>query len=266
VLLDNKNNGYVGAELKKYFFKGSELAVLSSLFTIYGYSILSKELRELNSSRFLLTAWPHESLQSLIGEESEVRYLNQLNQRYIARECAKWIRGKAEVKASREPHRSSQNLIHLTANGSGEHFAVHGSATLTPTGLGEIRTNNYQMNTGTFETQTTQQLLSWFDSIWMDEASATDIRNELLEKLDFIAADQPANFVYFLTLYNLFKNFLEDIDEENIIRSKTGFKDTLVWNKLYKFQKGGFHRSCTVPLRHLRRVSKKASMNGCLKP
>jgi len=75
-----------------------------------------------------------------------------------------------------------------------------------------------------------------------------------LEKLDFIATDQPANFVYFLTLYNIFKDFLNDIDEENIIRSKTGFKDTIVWNKLYKFQKDGV----------LGAIDKLEKHNGCI--
>lgn len=258
MLLDNRNNGYVGNELKKRSFEGSKLAVLSSLFTIYGYAALRKELGKLSDSRLLLTDWQNQTLQSLVGTEAEVRLTNQLNQRRIARECAKWIRGKVEVKASCEPHQSSQNLIHLVANGSGPEsergFAVHGSATLTPTGLGEIRSNGLQMNTGISDTETTQQLLAWFDGIWSDETSATDIRKELLERLDFIAADQPANFVYFLTLYNIFKDFFEDINEENIIRSKTGFKDTQVWNKLYKFQKDGV----------LGAIDKLEKHNGCI--
>ena len=92
------------------------------------------------------------------------------------------------------------------------------------------------------------------DGVWSDEAASKDIKNELIEKLDFIAADQPANFVYFLTLYNIFKDFLEDIDEENIIKSKTGFKDTLVWDKLYKFQKDGV----------LGAIDKLEKYNGCI--
>ena len=252
MLLDNRNNGYVGNELKQRSFEDSKLAVLSSLFTIYGYAALRKELAMLADSRLLLTDWQNQTLQSLVGTEAEVRLTNQLNQRCIARECAKWIRGKVEVKASREPHQSSQNLIHLMANG--DHFAIHGSATLTPTGLGEVRSNGLQMNTGITDTETTQQLLVWFDGIWLDESSVVDIRKELLERLDFIAADQPASFVYFLTLYNIFKDFLQDIDEENIIRGKTGFKDTLVWNRLYKFQKDGV----------LGAIDKLEKHNGCI--
>ena len=254
MLLDNRNNGYVGVELRKRAFENSKLAVLSSLFTVYGYASLREELSKLSDSRFLLTDWQNQTLQSLVGTDAEVRLANQLNQRRIARECAKWITGKVEVRASRQPHQSSQNLIHLTGNGGGDHFAVHGSATLTPTGLGEVRSDGLQMNTAISDAETTKQLLTWFDGIWSDEANATDIRKELLERLDFIAAEQPANFIYFLTLYNIFKGLLDDIDEENIIRSKTGFKDTLVWNKLYKFQKDGV----------LGAIDKLEKHNGCI--
>ncbi|HNP50532.1 MAG TPA: helicase-related protein [Nitrosomonas nitrosa] len=254
MLLDNRNNGYVGHELKKHSFENSQLAVLSSLFTIYGFATLHKELTKLSNSRLLLTDWQDQTLQSFIGTEAEVRFTNQLNQRRIARECAEWVRGKVEVKASQETHQSNQNLIHLMPNGSSNHFAVHGSATLTPTGLGEVRSNGFQMNTGISDAETTQQLLSWFDNIWSDESTIRDIKNELVEKLNFIAADQSANFVYFLTLYNIFKDFIEDISEENIIRSKTGFKDTIVWNKLYKFQKDGV----------LGAIDKLEKHNGCI--
>lgn len=251
MLLDNKSSGYVGNELKKRSFEGSKLAVLSSLFTLYGFASLKKELSKTQQTRLYLTNWQDQNLQSLIGTEQEIRLLNQLDQKRIAAECAKWLQSKVEARASQTPQ-VAQNLIHLQ---SGEDsFAVHGSATFSPIGLGDVRSDNLQMNTGISDTQTTQQLLAWFDGIWRDEASSKNIVNELIDRLDFIAADQPANFIYFLTLYNIFKDFLEDIDEENIIRSKTGFKDTIVWNKLYKFQKDGV----------LGAIDKLEKHNGCI--
>lgn len=252
MLLDNRNNGYVGNELRKNSFAESKLTVLSSLFTIYGYHALRKELASLAGSRLLLTNWLNRTPQSFVGSEDEIRLINQLNQHRIARDCAKWVRGGVEVKATLEPHQSSQNLIHLS--GGGSHFAVHGSATFTPVGLGEVRSTSLQMNTAITDFETTKQLLAWFDSIWSDENRATHVREDLLEQLDFIGADQPACFIYFLILYNVFKDLLEDIDEENIIRGKTGFKDTLVWNKLYKFQKDGVVGA----------IDKLEKHNGCI--
>ena len=242
MLLDNKN---------KHSFEGSKLAVLSSLFTLYGFSSLKKELSKVDQTRLYLTDWQEQSLQSLIGTTHEVRLLNQLDQKRVAAECAKWIRGKIEVKASLTKQ-VTQNLIHLQSKQVS--FAIHGSATISPIGLGDIGSNSLQMNMGLTDTESSQQLLTWFDSIWADEINSKSIKKELIEKLDYIAADQPANIVYFLTLFNLFKDFLEDIDEENIIRSKTGFKDTIVWNKLYKFQKDGV----------LGAIDKLEKHNGCI--
>ncbi len=254
MLLDNKNNGYVGAELRKFSFENAKLAVLSSLFTIYGYASLKKELSRLSNARLLLTDWQDQGFQALVGSETETRLINQLNQRRVAYECAKWLRGSVEVKASHHRQPSSQNLIHLVSDEADECFAVHGSATLTPTGLGEVRSDSLQINTGISDVETTKQLLTWFDSIWSDEDSATCIRQDILEKLDFIAAEQPASFVYFLTLYNIFRDFIEDIDEENIIRSKTGFKETGIWSKLYRFQKDGV----------IGAIDKLEKYNGCI--
>ena len=252
MLLDNKNNGYVGNELKRCSFEGAKLSVLSSLFTLYGFASLKKELSKLHNARLFLTDWQgQQSLQSIVGNEQEVRLINQLDQKRVAAECAKWLTGKVNVKASKKPQ-AAQNLIHLQS--ADNSFAIHGSATLSPTGLGDIRSDGLQMNTGISDAETTKQLIAWFDGIWADETSAKDIKAELIEKLDFIAADQPANFIYFLTLYNIFKDFLEDIDEENIIKSKTGFKDTIVWNKLYKFQKDGV----------LGAIDKLEKHNGCI--
>lgn len=236
-------------------FEGSKLSVLSSLFTIYGFALLKKELSKLTAGRIFLTNWHGEGLQSLVGSESELRLINQLDQKRIAKECANWLGGnKIEVKASEQIQPSGQNLIHLSDGEEGSDFAIHSSAALTPSGLGDVRSDALQMNTGITGTESTRQLLDWFDSIWVDETNIRNIKKELIGKLDFIASDQPADFIYFLTLYNIFKDFLEDIDEENIIKTKTGFKDTIVWNKLYKFQKDG----------DLGAIDKLEKHNGCI--
>lgn len=253
MLLDNKNSGYVGTELKAHAYEGSKLSVLSALFTLYGFSVLKKEFSKISNVRLLLTDWPHSNLQSLIGSEKELRLTNKLDQKRIAQECAKWLSDKVEVKASHSLNQGNQNLFHIQ-NTDEPDFAVHGSATFSPVGLGEVQSDRFQMNTGISDPETSQQLLGWFNSIWTDETAVKDIKADLIRQLDFIAADQPADFIYFLTLYNIFKDFLEDIVEENIIKSKTGFKDTSVWNKLYKFQKDGV----------LGAIDKLEKHNGCI--
>ncbi len=57
--------------------------------------------------------------------------------------------------------------------------------------------------------------------------------------MQLIYKENTPEFIYFVTLYNIFKDYLGEITEDNIVKTKIGFKETEVWNKLYKFQKDG---------------------------
>ena len=50
-------------------------------------------------------------------------------------------------------------------------------------------------------------------------------------------AENSPQRVYFLILYNLFAEFLDDINEDVLPNDRTGYQDTQVWNALYNFQK-----------------------------
>ena len=253
MLLDNKNNGHVGDELRNKLSADSKLSVLSGVFSIYGYAALKKELNRLPGIRLLLSEWGDRHLQSLVGSESTLRLINKLDQKRIASECVQWLSGKMEVKGLVSEGRVNQSLFHIE-NEKQPSFAVQGSSNFTATGLGEVESDAYLMNIGVSDDEGTRQLLHWFNNIWSDDNAVHDIKDDLAKSLALIASDQSARFIYFLTLFNIFKDFIEDIDEDNIIKSKTGFKETLVWNKLYKFQKDGA----------LGAIDKLEKHNGCI--
>src|SRR5699024_1092147 len=60
--------------------------------------------------------------------------------------------------------------------------------------------------------------------------------------------------LYFLILHSLFRDYLGELEEENIIKSRTGIKATRVWNKLYRFQRDGA----------LGVIDKIERFNGCI--
>lgn len=260
MLLDNKKNGKVGDELRKHLSNGAKLSVMSGLFSIYGFEALKKELKSVDGARFLL--FPSSSNDNgddvvtfpmLEGDDFELRFKNQLNQMQIAKECSKWLAEKAEVRTARSPQSFGQNLM-LANRADGNAVAIQGSSAFTSTGLGYSESNRFHMNMCAKDAHSTSAMLDWFEGIWHDPQATADAKGLLLKQLERLSADQSPEFVYFLTLYNLFKDFLEDIDEENIIKSKTGFKDTIIWNKLYKFQRDGV----------LGAIDKLEKYNGCI--
>ena len=251
MLLDNKRQGTVITEIQKAIQPSSKLAVLSSLFSIYGFSALKKELSNLDEFHLMLSRWDDASLRMLAGNLQETRLKNKLDQRRIAKECAAWFKKHAQARAI-TAQMGAQNLFHI--QNKDDAFAVQGSAHFTADGLGVVKSDGFDLNTGISDTATTQQLLQWFNTIWNDNKATQDIKDELLTHLDYLAEDKPANLVYFIALHHIFKGYLEGINEEGIIRSKTGFKDTLVWNNLYKFQRDGV----------LGAIDKLEKYNGCI--
>lgn len=258
MLLDNKKNGKVGDALREHLNAGSRLSVISGLFSIYGFESLKRELKELDTFRLILAQEPSNDVEdrktaTLAGDEFELRFRNRLDQNRIAKECAKWLSEKADIKIAKNPRAFGQNLL-LAESKDGDSIGIQGSSGFTSTGFGYSDSNRFHMNMCAKDAPSTQAMLEWFETIWNDPSAVEDAKSLLLDRLERLITDQTPEFIYFLTLYNIFKDFLEDIDEENIIKSKTGFKDTIVWNKLYKFQKDGV----------LGAIDKLEKYNGCI--
>ncbi len=240
-ILDNKKNGKVGNDLGKHLTSESRLSVISGQFSMYGFEALKKELRRIKGLRLVLSQPPgsaESQFPGVIGDSFELRFRNQLNQTQVAMECAHWLAEKAEAKTVRNPSAFSQNLFHVGNQGTDD-VAIQGNSQFTGTGLGYVESGNYYMNMCVSDPPNAAAMLEWFEAIWTDPDVVVDAKDLLLAQLENLRKDQAPEFVYFLTLYNIFKDFLEDIDEENIIKTKTGFKDTLIWNKLYRFQRDG---------------------------
>jgi chaperonin cofactor prefoldin len=260
VLLDNKGQAKVGVALAEGIQANSRLSILTILFSVYGYYFLKKQLASAGILRLLL---PWNDLPSLSidlrpfwlpgisGGNADRRFRNSLNLAKVARECAEWLQQKVEVRAVSLP--VLQNLFHIE-NPDGSAIAIHGSSSFTSTGLGAVPSNGYEMNTCFTTPGETVSLLKWFDSIWSNSEATRDVKPDLMSQLETIFASKPPELVYFLTLYNVFQNYLGELEEDKIIKTKTGIKDTLVWGKLYRFQRDGV----------LGAIDKIEKHNGCI--
>lgn len=252
MLLDNKSHGKVIDELRASVGTGSKMAVLTAWFSVFGFSSLRSELGKIDELRLLLANTEATDTLKLAGTFEEITLKNQLNLQHIASECADWVRKKVQVRQLTGAP-IAQNIFH-TESESGDVMAISGTSDFSAAGLGLVRSDSFAMNTVSKDPEAAQQLINWFETIWNDPTAVRDAKEAILLNLNSIASDKPANLLYFITLFNIFRDFIEEIDEDSIIRSKTGFKDTLVWNKLYKFQKDGV----------LGAIDKLERYNGCI--
>ena len=255
MLIDNKKNGKVGDVLKQNIKNNSKLSIISAYFTIYELIVIKKELSKIKELRLLFTTPIYQNNyvnNPIFGESEEIKFKNSLQQVPIARECATWIREKVKIKEVKTQGVIPFNLYHI--DNTNDIIAIQGSSNFSSVGLGYTNSNTFHMNTLVKDSETTRGFLATFDEIWNNKGMVHDIKEKLLNSIEEISSDKSPEFLYFLTIYNIFKDFIGDLDEEKIIRTKTGFKDTLVWNKLYNFQRDGV----------LGAIDKLEKYNGCI--
>lgn len=266
-VLDNKRNGKVYDELKESLRKDSKLSVISAYFTIYAYAELKKELEKIDSMRFIFTEptfvkkdrelireyyIERDNEKKVSGNEFEIKLRNEMKQASIAKECAKWLEEKVDIKSLRKANPAQPRLVYIENNE--DNISINGTVDFTSDGLGITSSNRLDSNMCLYGKDFTISFLQSFNELWNDESAVEDVKQKVLEQMQVLYKENTPEFIYFVTLYNIFSEYLDELTEDNIVKSRTGFKDTAIWNKLYKFQKDGVMGA----------IDKIEKYNGCI--
>lgn len=265
-LIDNINET-VKNDLIDKVKKGSRISIIASCFSMYAYKELKKQLDGVESFRFIYTEptfvtekekkakrefyIPQLSREnSLYGTEFEIKLRNEMTQKAIARECAEWIRKKAQFKTNITGEKMAgyltvdgrEQLVYLPMNG------------FTTVDIGCGRGDHIFNMVNQLDAPMSTQYIRLFDTIWNDKNKMKDITDVIIENITSAYQENSPEFIYFITLYHVFSEFLEDVSEDNLPNEATGFKESKVWNLLYDFQKDAV----------LAIINKLETYNGCI--
>ncbi|MCP5278906.1 MAG: DEAD/DEAH box helicase family protein [Thiobacillus sp.] len=235
-LLKNTGNERVIDVLRRCLQPGTSLDLVSPSFSLFAMGELLGELSGVEASRIVLPD-PEANDVSLLGGVFDRSYRNQLRARWLAKECAQWLEQKAEIKSA--PGGIPQSMILTHAEDAGRLQAMTGSCSFSTEGLGITPGNQFGLVQVTENADEAEMLDSWLATMWSSLPPKSAAKTKLLGKLHELAAHKPASLIYYQSLYNLFKDLGDELDEERIVKSATGIKNTTVWKKLYKFQRDG---------------------------
>lgn len=204
---------------------------------------MRQPLSRVTELRLLLPEAPSEKppgepfrVSGLTGSPADRSLRNKLDLARLARDCAQRLEQRAQVRSVSS--KIGQNLFHV-ANEDGNNVAIHGSSAFTTSGLGIAVSEGFDMNACYESASEVASLLEWFNGIWNDGAVVRDAKREVLAQLQEIYSEKSPELIYLLVLYNIFRESLGEIEEDKIIKTRTGIKNTLIWRKLYRFQRDG---------------------------
>lgn len=274
-IIDNKIN-LLGDDLKTELKEGSKVRIAASCFTLFAFNELKEELSKIKELEVIFTQPTytkndfiqdagkrerrefyipkHERESSLFGTEFEIRLRNKMSLKAIAVECAKWVQEKVRFK-SNITNNTMQNFIAVEQLDGTKVSYFPTPSEFSASGLGYEKNND--MMTGICKTDTpslASYYLSQFDEIFADPKKVEDVTEEVVQSISTAYKENAPEFIYFVILYNIFTEFLDDLSEDNMPNEATGFKDTKIWNMLYDFQKDGV----------ISIINKLEKYNGCI--
>ena len=264
-IIDNVNKT-LRDDLKYEIKNGSKLSIAAACFSIYAYQELKEELENIDEFKFIFTSptFVTESTnakerreyyipklyreKSIYGTEFEVKLRNELSQKAIARECADWIRRKARFKSNI----TNDNIQGFIVSNDNSYLPISDFSTIQ---LGCERGN--QMIPAIVKStnaENSRYYIEQFEEIWQDPTRLKDVTEQVINNISTAYKENSPEFIYYITLYNIFSEFLDDISEDTLPNEAVGFKETVVWNKLYNFQKDAA----------LAIINKLEKYNGCI--
>ncbi len=271
-LIDNVNH-LLGDDLKTSLREGGKIRIAASCFSIYAFEALKAELSRVDSVQFIFTAptfvpaevtdrirkqsreffIPTASREHrLYGTEFEIHLRNKMTQRAIARECADWIRKKATFRSNRSKAPMQQFLHASDGQADVAYMPISG---FTATDLGYQKGDAVSNFVTRFEDQThTDTYLQLFNQIWSAPEQLEDVTEAICSYVESVYQENSPEKIYFLMLYNIFRDFLEDVGEDVLPNDLTGYRDSLVWNKLFNYQ-----RDAATGI-----INKLETHNGCI--
>ncbi len=243
---------------------GSRLSIAASCFSIYAFQELKEALKDIKELRFIFTSptfttekTPKQQREfyiprldrerTLYGSEFEVKLRNELTQKAIARECAEWIREKACFKSNK----TNEQMMGFINLDDISYSPINGFTTVD---LGCEKGNNAYTMIQKAEAPFSKAYIDLFNQIWNDSGRLQVVTEEVIDSISNAYKENAPEFMYFVALYNIFNEFLEDISEDELPKEATGFKNSAIWNKLYNFQ-----RDAALAV-----INKLEKYNGCI--
>lgn len=254
IIIENKGDDTLLNFLKEVIDKDTKLKLTVGEFSIYAFYDLLKEIKRAKSFEVILTENKFRidddsfskryeiarQNQNISGNQYEIALKNNMNSTYIARAINTLIQDNVNFKILKSGNYLPNQLLLENERSQNKNVFLPTIYNFSSDGIGTQPSNSLAPLTAiTGDQDIVQSFSRNFDVNWNDGNSVDNHTDEIIERLSRISSENTPEWLYYISLYHIFHNQLDELDEKNTIKEGTGFKETAVWNTLYDFQKDG---------------------------
>lgn len=233
-MLINKGDETVINFIKKDITEDSIVNYYILTCSLFAFNELKEELKKSKQTNINITNDKWNKLE-LLSQEYETEYRNKLNQRRIALEIKELLKNNINILMAKNQNLMLNNVI--TVKNKDDVAMFNPVTKFTLSDLGIVPTEiQYTISYQKPEIKSAQFFLDMLEN--NNKNNMKSIKEEFIKILDELIESKSPEYIYFITLYNIFTEELLE-SKENQLKIETGIKETKVWNKLYQFQEDG---------------------------
>lgn len=221
------------------------ISSLSESFSIFAWEAFEDLLVDADM-RLLL--WRGALDQPLNGLDAEHLLRSRLDQHHVAYRCLSWA--ERHLKARELNRRTRETWVQVDGP---TRFALTGAG-FDAESLGVVAAEGVHLLQEHTGDDAVAPIAKQMAQLWGDRTVGAPVTDEFLGRLRELVRDNDPESVYLRIITALFEDFLNDSADDTRRRGLTGFYDTQVWKKLYKFQRDGV----------LGAIQKLERHNGCI--
>jgi superfamily II DNA or RNA helicase len=231
----NVGNDRVANHIQLRFLEHGRFDAATPALSIFAIEALFSGLTRAGRCRVMLPADLPD--HSLLGSPADRAARNRLQSRWLAARIRDWLAAKADIRLASGG--VPQGAVIVRDGSDRPTQAFLGSLALTTDGLGLTPGNPLSLIQASESLEEALLLRQWFDTQWANLPNEPGAKAAVIDALNQIARHRDPHLVYAVILNHLFATRGDELDEEQIVKSATGIRNTIVWKKLYKFQRDG---------------------------
>lgn len=206
---------------------GHQLDVMTPAFSLFAFAEIQEALSGLKKANLLLP--PEDTELGFLGSDADRASRNSLQTRWLARRCAEWVREKVELR--RTPGSVPQGAAVIRNSVADPQQVILGSFAFSTDGLGITPGNPLSLIQASESADEAARLSQWFDMQWAALPAQPTAKDAFIDALQSLASHRDPFTIYTLILHHLFKDRGDELDEDSIVKSATGIRNTVVWKK-----------------------------------